>query len=54
MKPTEEEIQQAVDQMLEIFRKMDEFIFDSSYRIIHSLDWYIDDDNEDNSLLSDL
>ena len=37
MKPTEEEIQEALKIMLEVLEKLEEYIFDSSYRIIYGM-----------------
>ncbi len=52
--PKEEEIQKRVNEMLRLFKKMDEYIFSPSYRIICTLNNYLEDEDEDNSLLSGL
>jgi hypothetical protein len=52
--PKEEEIQEKVNEMMILFKKMDEFIFSSSYRIIRTLDDYFEEENEDNSLCQDI
>lgn len=35
IEPTEEEIQQVLDDTLRIFKRIDDFVFDPSYRIIY-------------------
>ena len=55
MHPTEEEIQEALNLLLKMFHKMEEFISDPSYRIIRSMNDEIEEDkDEDNSRMQNL
>jgi len=45
--PKEEEIQRIASEYLELVKKMDEYIFSPSYRVIRTLDNYLEDEDED-------